>query len=135
MGQSSQSGFTLLELMITIAIIGILAAVAVPSYMSYVQKARFSEIVVAANQLKPAITICAQMNGSLALCENNQQGIPGAINDTGNVASLTVTGNGVITGTSRNLSPNYSYILTPTLESNGTVTWTVSGSCKAAGIC
>lgn len=135
MNKYVQSGFTLLELMITIAIIGILAAIAIPSYMSYVEKARFSEIVTAASQLKPAVAICAQMNGSLATCQNGLHGIPNAITNTGNVASLTVNGNGVITGTSQNLATNYNYVLTPTLEDNGTITWIDTGTCKAPGVC
>ncbi|MHA7841612.1 MAG: pilin [Gammaproteobacteria bacterium] len=133
--QHAQSGFTLLELMITIAIIGILAAIAVPSYMSYVQKARFSEIVTAATQLKPAIATCAQLNGSLANCQNGINGIPAAITNTGNIASLKVTDDGVITGVSRNLATNYTYILTPTLQTNGTITWVDTGTCKVPGIC
>lgn len=128
-------GFTLLELMITIAIIGILAAIAIPSYLSYIQKARFSEIVTAATQLKAAVATCAQLNGNLDQCQNGSYGIPEPIVDTGNVANLTVTENGVITGTSQHLATNYTYILTPVLEKNGTLTWLESGSCKEPGIC
>ena len=135
MDKHVQAGFTLLELMITVAIVGILAAIAIPSYMSYVQKARFSEIVTAASQLKPAVASCAQINGSLADCQNGRNGIPDAITNTGNVASLTVTGDGVITGTSRNLANNYTYVLIPTLESNGTITWQDAGTCKVPGVC
>ena len=47
-----QKGFTLIELMITIAIVGILAAIAIPSYLSYTEKARFSEVVQAAEKLR-----------------------------------------------------------------------------------
>lgn len=55
-----QKGFTLIELMIVVAIIGILAAVAIPSYSNYTNKAKFSEVVLATSGMKTAIEVCAQ---------------------------------------------------------------------------
>lgn len=55
-----QKGFTLIELMIVIAIIGILAAVALPAYNNYTDKARYSEMVMAVAPMKTALSVCAQ---------------------------------------------------------------------------
>ena len=55
-----QKGFTLIELMIVVAIIGILAAVALPAYNNYTNKARYSEMVMAVSPMKTALSVCAQ---------------------------------------------------------------------------
>lgn len=58
--QKMQKGFTLIELMIVVAIIGILAAVALPAYQDYTKKAKMSEVVLAASQCRTAITEVVQ---------------------------------------------------------------------------
>lgn len=55
-----QKGFTLIELMIVVAIIGILAAVALPAYNNYTTKARFAEVVMALSPIKTALATCVQ---------------------------------------------------------------------------
>lgn len=60
-----QKGFTLIELMIVVAIIGILAAVALPAYNNYTNKARFSEVVMATSPIKTALAECAQTGDCL----------------------------------------------------------------------
>ncbi len=59
--QRAQRGFTLIELMIVVAIIGILAAIAIPQYQDYVSRARWSDNVTAIGQLKAAVGECLQM--------------------------------------------------------------------------
>ena len=65
----TQKGFTLIELMIVIAIIGILAAIAVPQYTQYTRRAVFSEIKLAAEPVKSAIDLCMQRLGTSTLCQ------------------------------------------------------------------
>lgn len=133
LAKKTQQGFTLIELMITIAIVGILAAIAVPSYLTYTDKAKFSEVVLATGPFKMAVDLCGQTTGALTACGNGSNGVPAAAGSSGEVASITVAANGTITATDTN---SVTYILVPSYGS-GQVSWSVSGtsSCLSSGLC
>ena len=92
------SGFSLIELMIVIAIIGILAVIAIPSYQGYTQRARFAEVISATEIFKVAISLAIQQGASLSELVNGAYGIPPEAKSTKNLASIKVE-NGIITAT------------------------------------
>jgi type IV pilus assembly protein PilA len=103
MKRSLQKGFTLIELMIVVAIIGILAAVALPAYQDYTVKAKVSEVILAASTCRTSITEAVQTAAVLPTAVNSW-GCESATSTSKYVASISTTATGVITVQSQNLA-------------------------------
>lgn len=118
-------GFTLIELMIVVAIIGILAAVAFPAYIDYTGKSRVTEGLNLASSAKLAVVETAFSDNALPATQAETGYISPAATD--NVASIVIGAGGVITITYTALVESGTLILQPTLTANGDVTWDCSG--------
>lgn len=136
-----QQGFTLIELMIVVAIIGILAAIAIPNYQTYTKKAKFTEVVQSTAPFKIAVEGCFQDWQTLGSCATaGTNGIPTAAGATGYVSSVSVGTSGQIVAVaiSSNGLNGETFTLTPTAAgSTGAqnLTWSKGGSCVSAAIC
>ena len=119
-----QKGFTLIELMIVVAIIGILAAVALPAYQDYTIRAKVSELILQASGFRTSISEKAQVDSTIG-----SAGVGLTINVVGKVSggSVNNTGTVVVNGTTALSGANVTLTMTPTMTA-GTLTWSCAGA-------
>ena len=126
-----ESGFSLMELMIVIAIISILVALALPSYSQYTKRAQYTDIIQASRPYKLAVTLCFHQSHTLDNCQGGQHGIPADTNTppSKTIATITTQPGGIIAITpssEKGFTQHDTYILTPSLE-HGHLSWQSSG--------
>ena len=147
-----QTGFTLIELMIVVAIVAILAAIALPAYQKYTARSKFTEVITSVNGVKQQVELCIYDKGVTgtgastavdAACSNATatSGAGWSLKVPTAYATAYVTkievANGVITATAITTEGlgGKKYTLTPKAGTAGQIEWTVSGDCKTAELC
>ncbi len=133
-----QNGFTLIELMIVVAIIGILAAVALPAYQNYSNRAAFSELVLAVTPRKTAVELAIQTRSPAALAslDGGALGIPANVVAAATTHGAAVT-DGAMTMTWQADGSAMAGITYPLTAGGITppVQWTEGGTCLTNGLC
>ncbi|MET0334716.1 MAG: pilin [Rhizobacter sp.] len=138
MKRSMQKGFTLIELMIVVAIIGILAAVALPAYQDYTKRAKMSEVVLAASSCRTTITEIFQSAASGGLPTADAWGCESSTATSKYVSKIETSAAGVVTVTANNFGDTQidlkKITLTPYSDATGTAVMTTTDAGKAVAV-
>ncbi|RLM28118.1 prepilin peptidase-dependent pilin [Brenneria alni] len=118
-----QQGFTLVELMIVIAIVAILSAIGVPAYQGYLQKAALTDMLQTMASYKTAIDLCGLENAAFSTCNTGNQGIPAS--KTSRYVSAVSVNQGIITLNGQSTLQGLRVVLTPVWDSEASTSrWT-----------
>lgn len=129
--KAAQQGFTLIELMIVVAIIGILAAVALPAYKDYTVKAKVTELILAASSAKNVVAETAQVTGSMAAVNVQTQSSDYVASVAYSGAAATGTITATATGKEAAISGATITLVGTYNSATGQVGWVCSGSVDA----